>query len=298
MGKYQDFFDGTGWYGAVGIQNLRKPLSKKRKRLRPITAYHVFWTAPHFAHYPEKPFGLDDYELATAKVSAKAWRRYNGSICLITDAVGAEYFRAQGMDAYYDEILPILESHSCGLDVKKYWAAGKLLALSQVKTPCVILDMDMIVWQPLKLGWSKLTVTHRESLSLKVYPDTSFFDMSADYTYPSGWDMEEEAANTSILYIADEKLKKYYVAEALRFMEHELDTPNIGARCMVFAEQRILPMCAKELGVRVNDILKFGELEKDQDLITHVWSAKPLLQNEKEAAEEYVRLCEKIDGVL
>ena len=119
-----------------------------------------------------------------------------------------------------------------------------------------------------------------------------------DYIFPQVWDMEEEATNTSILYIADERLKEYYVAEALRFMEHELDTPNIGARCMVFAEQRILPMCAKELGVRVNDILKFEDLEKDQDLITHVWSAKPLLQNEKEAAEEYVRLCEKIDGVL
>ena len=105
--------------------------------------------------------------------------------------------------------------------------------------------------------------------------------------------MTEEAANTSILYLADKKLKDYYVSEALRFMRSELDTPNVGARCMVFAEQRILAMCAKKLGIKINEILKFQDLEQDQDMITHVWSAKPMLQNEKEVAEEYIRLCEK-----
>lgn len=105
--------------------------------------------------------------------------------------------------------------------------------------------------------------------------------------------MTEEAMNTSILYMADEELKEYYVSEALRFMRSEIDTPSVGARCMVFAEQRILPMCAKTKGVKGHAFLKFEDLEKDQNLITHVWSAKSLLQNEQDVAEEYIRLCEK-----
>ncbi len=293
MSDFDDFFDNSVRYGAIGMEILKAPLIKSSRNSEPVNGYHVFSTKPFFAKEKNKgkEFSLPDFGLKTAELSALCWRRYNGPIYLITDAEGEAYFKKNGLEYAYDGILPILETVNHGINPVRYWASGKIEALKMLKTPCAIIDLDLIVWKPLELQNSKLTVAHVEHLVDFVYPPFSYFNMSRRYLFPSEWDRNVEPFNTAFNYIADEELKEYYVKEAIRFMQFERDTVDDGVKCMVFAEQRILGMCAEAKGIKAETLLDFDNIHVHQDCLTHIWSAKSLLFEEKEIRNEYINLC-------
>lgn len=292
MAEYTGFFEGTRFYGAVGMINFSAELSSEPRREKPLTAYHVLLTTPFIKGNNGKPFQMRDYDLATAKLSAMAWRRYNGPIYLITDPDGAAYFKEQRMEDTYDGILPILEPRNYGIDPIRYWASGKLQALKKVKAPCVVIDLDLVVWRPVDVSGCILAAAHTEPVLERFYPDFSFFEMSRFYQFPEEWDSKVEPLNTSLMYFGVDWLKEYYADESIRFMQYERDSSDDGARCMVFAEQRILGMCAAAKGIVPKTYLKYDKPLEEQNLITHIWSAKGLLREEKEIRDKYISLCE------
>lgn len=284
------FFRGEKGFGSVGMQNLAAPLSALPRREQPLRAYHVLSTLPRRTGRPEQPFSLAETDLLTARLSALLWRRYNGPICLITDRAGADYARQIGLEEHYDQVLTLLPENNWGIDPDKFWASGKILALRQLSAPCVILDMDLMVWEPLPLEDVPLAAAHTEPLRQRTYPPLSEFSMSPRYRFPD-WDQTLEPLNTSILYMGSEALRSRYTRCAIDFMQYERYTPDNGVRCMVFAEQRILAMCAGELGIRAQTFLDYPRLDAPQTLITHTWTGKRLLHTDKEAAQRFSQLC-------
>ena len=287
----QAFFDGELFLGGVGMHNMAASLLPAPKKRQELTAYHVLLTSPWSYHHPDEPFFMPEFERQTAFLSALAWRRYNGPICLVTDGPGAEYFRKYHMDQVYDDVLEILDRRNYGIDPSKFWAAGKIQALCRIKAPCLLMDLDLIVWKELDVDGCLLAAAHTEPLDENIYPSPDFFLMSPYYTWPA-WDTKALPLNTSIAYFGDEDFKNYYAKESVRFMQYERDTLDNGSWCMVFAEQRILGMCAASWNISVKTYLEYDRPLEKQDLVTHLWSGKGLFRSKKSFRDQYMILCE------
>ena len=290
--KAEGLFEGTKFYGAIGMNLLRQPLSNESPRRNPLKGFHVLLTAPFFCMHPDKKFIMSEFYLATIKLSALTWRRYNGEIYLLTDIEGANYFESEGLGNIYNGIFPILDSNMYGLDNRRYWAAGKIQCLRKIKAPFVLIDLDLIVWRVLDVSNCDIAAAHTEPLFEDIYPPLEFFDMSPQYHFPSEWDEHALPLNTSIAYFSEDNFKEYYAKSAIRFMQYERNSANSdGIRCMVFAEQRILGMCAVAKNQIVKTYLDYDKKLENQKLITHLWSCKNFLRNAPDVAMEYVRLC-------
>lgn len=291
--SFKGFFSGEQCFGAVGMHNLSRPLADVPSLPHKVTAYHTFLPLSHYCADNPEELELAEFELLTMELSARLWKKYNGPIYMLTDVLGAEYFREKHFENIYDGILPILDAKNFGIDLSKYWAFGKIQALTKIKTPCAIIDLDMLIWKPLDLSECGLATTHAEHLNEWLYPDTSFFIMSPKYIFPPQWDYSIEPLNTSFVYFADDALKEDYTQQSIRFMQYERDTPNDGFSCMIFAEQRILAMCAAQHNIKVKTFLDYDNLSVKQDSMTHLWSGKKLIRLEKSVEREYITLCKR-----
>ncbi len=80
-----------------------------------------------------------------------------------------------------------------------------------------------------------------------MYPGREFFNMKDGYAFDPGWSWDEPPVNTCMLYMADEQFKNYYVDSSINFMENCRETEENLCH-MVFAEQRLLAMCAGREG--------------------------------------------------
>lgn len=289
--RFPGYFDGTVFYSSVGMKNLSLPLSPAPGRREPLAGCHVYLPPRENRRQRDDEPLLNDYTIAFARLSALAWRRYNGPIRLVTDPDSAWYFHRIGMDDVYDEVLPILSGRNHGINTRRYWASGKIQALERLKAPVVIIDMDLAVWGSLEVGDAALAVAHTETVYEWAYPPLSFFRMSRSYSFPPEWDENALPLNTSIMYFRDEALKAYYTRESIRFMTSDMDTPDDGTRCMVFAEQRILGMCAAARGIVPRTYLNYHDPLEDQRLITHLWAGKRLLELDGDTRERFLKLC-------
>jgi len=258
-----------------------------------MNAFHINWTKPFFLRNQGSPYFVEDYDLLTTILSALEWRKYNGDIKMVTDAVGTEYYHNLGLTHIWN--LGITASLDA-LDREaifplSFWAAGKIFALAQQPVPCVMIDTDFIVWKPLAADTigEKLAVVHRESLSSEIYPEKAFFNMDGNYQFPADWDWTVLPCNTALLYIADEQFKEYYTSESIRFMRNLRETKNITAE-MVFAEQRLLAMCAAARGIQIKTLLDIDHLDT-QNAFTHVWGLKRELQMNQEKRREFCLNC-------
>ena len=79
-------------HGAVGAKNLFGGLRPAEKGAS-LPGYHALSTAPFARRSPGKPYYMEETDLLTAELSARLWRRYNGPIRLLTDAMGFEYIK-------------------------------------------------------------------------------------------------------------------------------------------------------------------------------------------------------------
>lgn len=289
--KYQKFFSASGG-GAIGLQNLLEPILPVTEHGN-LRGYHVLMTSPFTYKSPHKPFEMSNTALLTAELSARLWRRFNGSISLITDKTGFDYIKKTDLAKAYDEILPILDRRNFGILPTKYWASGKIQALTKIAAPCVILDMDMLLWQKLPVESAKLLCTHNEPLSLKCYQPADFFHTDDEYSYPANWDFTVKPLNTAVLYIAEDDFKNYYAAQSIRFMYSEKESPDNGVICMVFAEQRILAMCAAARGITPKLLLNYDHLSELQSFLTHIWSAKKIVEMVPDINKIFTELCEE-----
>jgi hypothetical protein len=260
-----------------------------------MNAFHSNWTKPFFLRNRGVPYFVEDYDLLTTILSALEWRKHNGGIKMVTDATGAEYYRRLGLTHIWDlgitTSLDVLDNEA--IFPLSFWAAGKIFALEQQPVPCVMIDTDFIVWKSLATDTNdeKLVVAHREDLNGEWYPEKTFFNMDRNYQFPAEWDWTILPCNTALLYIADEQLKEYYTSESIRFMRNLRETKNITAE-MVFAEQRLLAMCAAARGIKVRTFLDTNNFET-QNAFTHVWGLKRELQMNYKQRREFCLNCIK-----
>lgn len=255
-----------------------------------MTYFHVFWTRPQLD--PTRPaeaqdLELWDFEALTWLLSALEIRRH-AALRLVTDCRGLSFVRKAGLDwLYTGGISTELDAIPPHLDAAIFWAAGKLHAQRLVKPPSVCLDTDLVLWAPLK-PTTAVTALHVEDNQWAWYRAGEADFKRHGFTDP-GWNWNLHPVNTAVLHFADAELARFYAETAIRFMEDYSraaateaipDAADSPARVdpMIFAEQRLLPMCAERLG-RTLGLLRPGPapggyLRHGPDCF-HLWTAKP-----------------------
>ena len=258
-----------------------------------MRAFASNWTRPYAMQHPGRPYEVADFELLTTILSALTWQQKNGSICMITDRVGARYYRSLGLESVWDGGISCqLDEVPYTVDPSTFWAAGKLYALAQVPAPCAMIDTDFIVWSDLhdRLADSALTVIHREDLAPEIYPDPSAFVLAPGYSFPQGWDWTAPACNTAFTWFGSDALRRAYLSEAFDFIR--ATRGRDGLIYMVFAEQRLLAMCAGEHGVRIEALSSPEQLfHPAQTDFTHIWGFKQGMAEHPELREAFCKRC-------
>ncbi len=257
-----------------------------------MRAFHSNWTAPFFARHPANtPYAVEPFELFTTMLSALTWRKAGHSIRMITDAIGAAYYRALGLELLWDDgIYDTLTDIPATISPHIYWAAGKLFALRQMSAPCVMLDTDFIVWRdiaPLCQNCD-VAVIHQEDILPEIYPDAAHFRTDTDL---SALDWTVRPCNTALTCFFDAALLADYTEHALQFMLHTPMADNT-LTYMVFAEQRMLSM---RIAAKQSRLTVFSDLPAlfgtKQNYFTHIWGHKQQLRNNTAANEAFCRRC-------
>lgn len=257
-----------------------------------MKAFHSTWTKPFFAKH-QGNYEIEDFELLTTILSALKWQELNGDIQMVTDEVGAHYYQKLGLEKLWNLGIDRSLGEAIPEDISPttFWAAGKLYALEKQQEPCVMLDTDFIIWETLnhELISHDVTVIHQEELDPAVYPDLTRFKMNASYTFPKEWDWSLKACNTAFTYFKNVNFKNTYVDEAKRFMlAAQEEEPLIY---MVFAEQRLLAMCAQQYDQELYHFATTNQLfHSGQRRFTHVWGHKRLL---RENRRERILFCKR-----
>ena len=236
-------------------------------------------------------FTLADFEILTLILSALEWRQHNGEIFLCTDTTGKNFLSDLNL---WDGVSTALdEMDSLDIDENIFWAGAKLFALSKQPLPCVMIDLDFIVWQPLQFD-SELAVIHRESKDLPCYPDANYFRFK-NFALPADLDWSLEPCNAALVYFGDKNFVERYVEFAFEFMRAANPPDNQSGwdllPYMVFVEQRWLAMCAKLCKVEIQSWSNLTELFGEQKIFTHIWGYKKFFRENKSAAEKFCRDC-------
>jgi hypothetical protein len=255
-----------------------------------VDAIHVNWTKPFFTHSLGQ-YEAEDFEILTTVLSALTWRKHNGSIKMITDSVGARYYKENGMEelwdgGVYDDLSEI------DTDPAMFWAAGKLFALRKQKAPVAVIDTDFIVWDEILFdNLPDVSVIHFEDLYPDVYPYKDYFRMNEEYSFDDEWDWSKKACNTAFYVIKNNDFLKYYTDEAIRFMR----SAKLGGdtlRYMVFAEQRLFSMCAEKMGLDVMGFSNLGRLfAHGENYFTHTWGMKQQMRDMPELRYDFCMRC-------
>ena len=252
-----------------------------------MDAIHSTWTKPRI--YSAGRFFIEDFDILTTILSALKWREKNGKIKMATDSEGLKFYRDRGMTGIWDEITDELDSIPDTIDPEVFWAAGKIYSIPSA--PAAVIDTDFILWDSIafdKLG--DLTVIHREELSQPIYPDIHAFSMKRGYIFEPELDWRERPVNAAFYVIKNEDLRRGFVSEAKAFMENTAgEDPLIY---MVFAEQRLMAMTARRLGIGIDEFSTMERLFHDGDRsFTHIWGMKQQMRQNKELRRAFCERC-------
>ncbi len=247
-----------------------------------IPAFHVLWTKPSII--AGKDFDMNEAEILTMIISALMWQKHNGTIKLYTDKVGYEFIKKHDLQKVWNGGIDteILENNSYPIDPETFWAAGKLIALEAETCPCVMLDTDLIVLKSLHeiLEKSDITALHSESIEPGVYLNPSLLKKPASFEFPAFYNWNALPSNTAFLYIKDKSFKNFYLEESKRFMFHNTKKPAEMVSQMVFAEQRLLSICAAHVNLPISHLLS-DPFSLSNDSIVHLWGFKKKLRKNK-----------------
>ena len=211
-----------------------------------MDAIHINWTKP-FRNRFNVPYEVEDFEILTTILSALKWREKNGNIKMVTDSIGAQYYKKTGLDVIWNSVENILDNVDVNSNV--FWAAGKIFALKEQNAPVAMIDTD--------------------------------FD----------WNIK--ACNTAFCVIKNEQLLRYYTDKSIEFMRHT-NEQNDRLAYMVFAEQRMLPMCAKKLNMSIMSFSDLNRLFKNGDnMFTHTWGMKQQMRDNAFLRADFCRRCIK-----
>ena len=254
-----------------------------------MKAVHTLRTRGH-----GKGIFLHDFELFTMLLSALEWRRNNGAIKLVTDRIGAAYIHEHGISDAWDEIEVILdEMDDLGIDEGGFWAGAKIFALSRQTAPCMMMDLDFILWQPMDFAHygSDLAVIHREEIQPSIYPSKKFFKFRDGWRLPDWLDWTVRPCNGAFVYFGSQRFIQTYTSFALTFMQRA--DAVVDRLCyMLFAEQRWMAMCAAHLSVPIHAFSSLkGLFDGRQKYFTHIWGSKQRLRDQPQEAAAFCHTC-------
>ncbi len=143
----------------------------------------------------------------------------------------------------------------------------------KMQMPAVMVDLDLIIWKDIRniIKDTDICAIHREGIFPDVYPGKEFFHMKQEYRFDPDWSFEVLPVNTCMLYIADEAFKNYYVDSSITFMENCLETEENLCH-MVFAEQRLLAMCAEKQGKQISSFFPVRHRSRTR-ISSHIYGA-------------------------
>ena len=251
-----------------------------------MNAIHIASFAPAAAKGKKEP-AVEDFDLYCTALSALQWRKNGGTITMCCDRAFAEYYKLIGFESLWDNINVCVADDLEGIDPLMFWAGCKLLALREVDAPVVMLDTDFIVWNNPQFG-EEIIASHRENISDDIYPPLSFF-RTKSHIIP---DFSESVLplNTAFLYIPDNDFKAFYTGQAIAFMKSAEKNDDF-LKYMVFAEQRLVAMCADYTGTPVKTLLDKDVLFRPQSDFTHLWGAKQAMRDHPELRRDFVARC-------
>ena len=250
-----------------------------------MRAIHIVSTTPFFAKNPEGTYRIDKFELYSAALSALNWRRMGGEIDLILDTEGEKYITSLGISPLWNGVKRLIPDDLEGIDPKMFWAAGKLFALREVEAPVVMIDIDFILWKMPHLPENRIVAAHRENLTPSVYPPLDYFAFKRPFSM-QGMNEAVLPMNTAFLYLPDESFKQYYVNRSIAFMKSAVSCEDYLCY-MVFAEQRLLSICAEELKVGSQVLMDKEELFFPRDDYTHIWGAKQVMRKDAGSMHDF-----------
>ncbi len=250
-----------------------------------MIAIHSNWTKPFYTKKDlNTEYRIADYDVVTTILSALKWRQYNGSIIMVTDNRGLEYYKKLGITGIWDlGVDTSLENIRINPDL--FWSVGKIYAVKNQypSLPCVMMDTDFIVWEKIEEEWwsNKLAAIHAE-------PTVFFkelFNMKQGYVFDPQLDWNITPFNAGFVFFNDEEFVTYYLDEVIKFMEN-VEADNKKNLCTSFADQYFLAMCAKKKGI---EIKAFMELEKarEQKRFTHIWTYKNIIRVNPAARKDF-----------
>ncbi|MCL2634473.1 MAG: hypothetical protein FWD34_08185 [Oscillospiraceae bacterium] len=243
-------------------------------------------TLPHFSKRSDT-FKLDKFELYTAAISSLT-RRHDGDYTIMhCDTRGAEFFERIGLAGLWNEIRLTIPDDFENINPRMFWAAGKLFALRETPAPLLMLDTDFIAWDLPPLG-NNIVAAHRESLNPATYPPIEHFRMRSGYEFNPAYNYSAMPLNTAFLYLPDEEFKQYYTDCAINFMKSAWSCEDFLCY-MVYAEQRLLAMCAEYRNRQADTLFEFDN-RYNQSIYTHTWGAKQIMRDNP---HELMRFCEK-----
>ena len=254
-----------------------------------MLALHSTWSRPRTSSGGN--FYIEDFDLLTTILSALKWREKNGTIKMVTDSIGYEFYKSRGMCGIWDEITTGLDDISTDIDPQTFWAAGKLFALKNTDAPVAVIDTDFIVWDRLAFDNLKdLSVIHKEELYSDIYPDISEFKMKRGFVFDPNLDWHTSPVNSAFYVIKNNALKKLYVNQALSFIDNSAGSDPVTY--MVFAEQRLLAMCARMSGIEIKEFSSLTRLFEDGDrYFTHIWGMKQQMRDNSELRRDFCMRC-------
>lgn len=254
-----------------------------------MKAFHSCWTAPFKARNPNAQFNIPPFEILTTVLSALFWQKNNGGIAMICDETAYNFYKTNNLVSLWnDGIRVLLDDIPKEINPHIFWATGKLFALKSMEKPCVMMDTDFIVWEKLFFDNIKLAAIHSEELIPETYPSKESFYSDFDF---SGLDWTVPAANTALSFFCDKDFTDYYTNTAIDFMLscQNADNPLIY---MVFAEQRLLAMLAKQKNIKLDYFSSLQELfNSGQTRFTHTWGFKQQMQQNPNIMHAFCKKC-------
>jgi len=255
--------------------------------MKKINAFHTLSTMNKTLN---DEFNMRDFDILTMILSALYWRKNNGNIKLVADKQVISYLINKKLEFIWNEIQEI---EDYDINRNMFWAGGKIFALKEQESPIVMLDTDMIVWNDIspKLK-EKVVAIHDEPIILDIYKGKDYFKMKNNYVFNDSFDWTVYPSNTALLYIEDEEFKDFYCKESIRFMRSSQDD-SATLSYMVFAEQRLLSMCAKLKNINIGYMIQYPKDLGSQDDFTHLWGYKKALEYDESERKSFCRRCVK-----
>lgn len=258
-----------------------------------MDGFYSIWSKPYLKNKKTTEYFMQDFEVLTLLLSVLKWQEKNGKAKMIADDAALKFLQKKNLLDFFEDGVSALEVDE-SISTEVFWAAGKLYALKKQNKPSVMIDLDLIIWQDMK-NWfeeSELLVIHREEIAEHVYPDKSFFRMEPGFAFPGRYDWSVRPCNTAMLYYKDVDFKNYYAETSIDFMKRCTEKSE-NLKHMVFAEQRLLSILAKEKQIEIKAIFELASDIGMQDLFTHVWGHKNILRFNY---EERTRYCQRVIG--